>query len=989
MATAQATASSANAHPRPFNSDELPRRFGRYLLLRRLARGGMGEVFLASTAGFEGAERPVVVKVIRREHAADPSFIARFLDEARVQAQLQHSGVAQVIEADIDEESGEPFVVVEHVEGRSLGDVRTRAAQLGQQIEWPEAVAITALIAEGLTHVHERRDAAGRALGIVHRDLSPQNVMVGFAGDVKIIDFGTARGQNRRCHTVAGVVFAKPGYVAPEVANGDPGDARVDVYALGIMLWELCAGRRFLQGDAQAHLTAVAQNRSSTPPLCEQIGAPAELDGIIARLTTFDREARYASSREAARDLAALLGAAQTLPSGERGVRARAAHFMHALFPGEPARTRREFSDLVTEARASGLGRPRAAEASAAPQTKSDPAAAPPPGQRLGEGRSKARGPEGRTSPAEPGLSEAEGMLPGTRYRLKREVGRGAFSVVHEVEHVDLGRRLALKVIAAEHASSPEVTARFRREARVLSALSHEGLVKVHDFGVTADGRLFCGMDLCEGESLDAHLAREQVMGWREAFALAIPVLSTLERVHAEGVVHRDLKPSNLFLLRAVDAKGVATQPSRVPEAPVAGAAVSPVKLLDFGLATGPEEVAATDVTPLRAGVAIVGTPEYMAPEQASSGRVDGRADVYALGCMLYEMITGRLPFVASSTVALLEAKTRGSPERLRDCAPERQIPAQVDEIVMRALARHPSVRFQSAAEMRRALESVLWKPARGNTLRRAGGIAVAAAALAVAGVIFTGSGKAIADLGGRAAAFLPWRTQSTPQIPTNSLADATRGPGSPAEQGLPVQTASTEVAAGVTPPSAHPLAQDGAGSPEVVAPSAPLQPAVSPDLPAQAAEQALAQDTLQPSQTRPRAASRQERSSRAAPRPSVVQADAGKTQTAQTAQAATEVTEPKVADVRAETKEPAAKPEPKEPPSGKAEARTLAAKAEVKEAPTKADAQRRTELRNREERLKASAMKDDEPRATDAEAADGQEAKRRRKRKSRRAKAD
>ena len=107
------------------------------------------------------------------------------------------------------------------------------------------------MIAEALAHVHERQDAAGRALSIVHRDLSPQNVMLGFGGDIKIIDFGTARGQNRRCHTVAGVVFAKPGYVAPEVANGDPGDARVDIYALGIMLWELCAGRRFLQGEAQ------------------------------------------------------------------------------------------------------------------------------------------------------------------------------------------------------------------------------------------------------------------------------------------------------------------------------------------------------------------------------------------------------------------------------------------------------------------------------------------------------------------------------------------------------------------------------------------------------------------------------------------------------------------------------------------------------------------------------------------------------------------
>ena len=138
--------------------DELPRPLGRYLLLRRLARGGMGEVFLASTMGIEGAERPIVVKVIRRDHSNDPSFIARFLDEARVQAQLQHSGVAQVIEASTDEISGQPYAVVEHIEGKSLGDLRSRTLALGYRIGWAEAVALATMIAEALAHVHERKD---------------------------------------------------------------------------------------------------------------------------------------------------------------------------------------------------------------------------------------------------------------------------------------------------------------------------------------------------------------------------------------------------------------------------------------------------------------------------------------------------------------------------------------------------------------------------------------------------------------------------------------------------------------------------------------------------------------------------------------------------------------------------------------------------------------------------------------------------------------
>ncbi|RYG65749.1 serine/threonine protein kinase, partial [bacterium] len=207
MSDSSAGFSSANT------SLPLPRTFGRLHLLKLLARGGMGDVYLAATKGIEGAERACVVKTVRRDHIHDGSFLARFLDEARVQSQLNHPGVAQVLEASTDD-NGEPYTVVEYVEGRSLAEIRQRAVQLGSRIGWAESVALTLEMAQALAHVHERAGSDGAPLGIVHRDLSPQNVMVGYAGEVKLIDFGTARGHNRRCHTVAGVVFAKPGYVA-------------------------------------------------------------------------------------------------------------------------------------------------------------------------------------------------------------------------------------------------------------------------------------------------------------------------------------------------------------------------------------------------------------------------------------------------------------------------------------------------------------------------------------------------------------------------------------------------------------------------------------------------------------------------------------------------------------------------------------------------------------------------------------------------------
>jgi serine/threonine protein kinase len=635
------------------DSDALPRRFERYTLLKRIARGGMGEVYLATAGGIEGAERPCVVKAIRREHEEDRSFLARFLDEARIQAQLQHPGVAQVLEATNDS-TGKPYVVVEFIEGRNLGDVRSRAGQLGVRMGWPESIAVSIIMADALAHVHERTDADGKALDIVHRDLSPQNVMVSYAGDVKLIDFGTARGLNRRCQTIAGIVFAKPGYVAPEVANNTPGGVPADLYALGVMLWEMLAGRRFLSGDAGAHMAAVAAGKRNPSPLAQLIGAPPELDEVVAKLTAVRLEERYSSARQAMNDLVRLLQRAPSLADGDRSVRGRIALLMQKLYPAEPARTRAEFARLVAQARATAV-----------------PAQIIPP------------------SPPAPAVEADPSLLPGTRYRLLRELGRGAMGVVHEAQHLDLMRTVALKVLDGERLGV-EAERRFKVEARAIAQLSHENLVKLFEFGVAADGRPFYAMELLSGESLDKKLERERGMDYREAVRIGVQACRALEVAHAASVIHRDIKPANLFL--SDDGK---------------------VKLLDFGVAK-----AAFNVESDGEGMQIVGTPEYMAPEQAR-GSADERSDLYALGAVLFELMSGRLPHQAESPVLLLDAKFRSVPESLRTLAPERGIPKMLDATVSRALSTDPERRYRSAAEMREALEAALREPEKAAPSRR------------------------------------------------------------------------------------------------------------------------------------------------------------------------------------------------------------------------------------------------------------------------------
>jgi serine/threonine-protein kinase len=683
----------------------LPRIHGRRVLLKLAARGGMGDVYLAATTGIEGAERPCIVKTVRRDHMHDGSFLARFLDEARVQAQLQHPGVAQVLEAATDE-NGEPYTAVEYVEGRSLSDLRQRALQVGVRIAWPDAVAIAVEIAQALAHVHDRAGCDGTPLGIVHRDLSPQNVMVAYAGEVKLIDFGTARGHNRRCRTVAGVVFAKPGYVAPEVARQQVGDGRIDLYALGIMLWELCAGRRFLTGDPQKHLDDAAAGRLVVPPIAAACSAPEALDEAIARLTSNEPDDRNARAAVTVSELARLLSSAPATEGEERGVRPRIAALMRKLWPHEPARSRTEFARLLRDARES-----------------LQPAPLPtPPAGPVSEAIAIRMAPE---DPAQ---------LAGTAYRLGRKLGEGASGTVYEAEHVELGRKLALKMLAqdraTDHASSAGALERFRQEARTVARLSHRNIVRLYDFGTSLDGRAFLAMELCVGETLDTRL-RSGALDWREAVRIGIEAARALEAAHGAGLVHRDLKPQNLML---------------TTEEPEPGSLPSPpgVKLLDFGLATAleghrpgdavlganGERRVPTERERAMRGFGIFGTPEYMAPEQVAGDAVDGRADLYALGCVLYEMLTGAPAFEGTSSVMVMGKQLHETPLPPRARAPRRPIPRAVEAVVVRAMAKRPEARFPGATAMRLALEDARGAPARRRDRfkRVAGGVAMATA---------------------------------------------------------------------------------------------------------------------------------------------------------------------------------------------------------------------------------------------------------------------
>ncbi|MGC3997212.1 MAG: serine/threonine-protein kinase [Anaeromyxobacter sp.] len=301
------------------------RTFGRYRLLEPLASGGMADVWRAEVTGAAGVVKEVALKLVRGEHEADSDFSRMFVEEARLACRLSHANVVQVFE--LDQIDGRYSLAMELVQGRDLARVVERARSLGLRLGVARAVHLAAQVATALAYVH-RLAEGGQPLGLVHRDVSPHNVLVSFEGEVKLADFGIARAMGGAGLTAPGTVKGKVAYMAPEQARGEPLDGRADVFALGVILWELCAGRRlFARETDAATLTALLDGPPPSPPSAWNESVPAELDEVV--LGALERDPARRPTSEA---LAGALGAALLRLAGSPAdwdLRA----FMHRLWP--------------------------------------------------------------------------------------------------------------------------------------------------------------------------------------------------------------------------------------------------------------------------------------------------------------------------------------------------------------------------------------------------------------------------------------------------------------------------------------------------------------------------------------------------------------------------------------------------------------------------------------------------------------------------------
>ncbi len=292
-----------------------PTIFGKYLLLERVNVGGMAEVFIAKAFGVEGFERILAIKKILPTMAEDEEFITMFIDEARISVQLNHANVVHIHELGKHDEAY--FIAMEYVSGRDVRTMLERYRRRKEIMPTAQAVYVGSKICEGLDYAHRKKDARGQELHIIHRDVSPQNILCSYEGEVKIIDFGIAKAANRSQKTQAGILKGKFGYMSPEQVRGLPIDRRSDIFALGVILYEMLTGEKLFVGESD--FSTLEKVRSADVPTPRQFNPniPAGLEKVLMKSLAREAEDRYQWASDLQEDLMRFLLAGDAIYSAK------------------------------------------------------------------------------------------------------------------------------------------------------------------------------------------------------------------------------------------------------------------------------------------------------------------------------------------------------------------------------------------------------------------------------------------------------------------------------------------------------------------------------------------------------------------------------------------------------------------------------------------------------------------------------------------------
>ncbi len=294
-------------------TEQVPKRFGKYSLLHRIAVGGMAEIFIARHTGMQGFSRKIVIKKIRPHLSKEQSFINMFLNEAKLAAQLSHSNIAQIYDLGRIEQSY--FIAMEYVRGRDMRAVTNKAEKKKIPFPLEYALKVAADTCEGLFYAHRRTDDTGRPLNIVHRDVTPENIMASFDGEVKILDFGIAKAENLATETKVGEIKGKLGYMSPEQIMGKSLDHRSDLFSLGVVLYEWLTGKKLFSAKNDVDVLRNVVEGKIYPPSYFRQEIPKAVEEIVMKALERNRQQRYQSAWEMQFDIRQFLSNHEFNPS--------------------------------------------------------------------------------------------------------------------------------------------------------------------------------------------------------------------------------------------------------------------------------------------------------------------------------------------------------------------------------------------------------------------------------------------------------------------------------------------------------------------------------------------------------------------------------------------------------------------------------------------------------------------------------------------------
>jgi serine/threonine protein kinase len=301
---------------------------GRYAVIRHLASGGMAELYIARQQAVGGFEKPVVLKILQPRYAQNPRVFAMFLDEARLAAKLNHAAIVHVY--DVVDEGGVKYIAMEYIHGETVADIVRRGLAVDRYLPMEHAIHIVSQAAAGLAYAHDRRETGSKVIRIVHRDVSPTNILVSYEGQTKIVDFGIARVQDE-LREESGIRPGKASYMSPEQVRGEGADYRSDIFSLGIMLYELTLCQRLFRGPAKDVMRRIVEE-TIAPPTAIRRDYPTALEQIVMRALEKRPEDRYQSAEDLRHDLEEFLD-----DSGLRSGNRRMAIYMNELFKPDEA----------------------------------------------------------------------------------------------------------------------------------------------------------------------------------------------------------------------------------------------------------------------------------------------------------------------------------------------------------------------------------------------------------------------------------------------------------------------------------------------------------------------------------------------------------------------------------------------------------------------------------------------------------------------------